>query len=214
MEDGPLFKVVPMRKAKIGILVTGTEVFQGLIEDRFAPIITQKAQQHHCEVVKTLFAPDDADLIVRGVRDLLDAGADFIVTTAGMSVDPDDLTRKGLTEAGLTDTLYGVPALPGTMTLIGRIGGAQIIGVPACALFFKTTVFDIILPRMGSPVCPSPVSISPRSATAACAWNAKSARSPSAPSGKSDTRPKSMKGSLSSESASLFYANRASALLQ
>ena len=55
---------------------------------------------------------------------------------------------KGLTEAGLTDTLYGVPALPGTMTLIGRIGGAQIIGVPACALFFKTTVFDIILPRM------------------------------------------------------------------
>lgn len=148
LEDGPLFKVVPMRKAKIGILVTGTEVFQGLIEDRFAPIITQKAQQHHCEVVKTLFAPDDADLIVRGVRDLLDAGADFIVTTAGMSVDPDDLTRKGLTEAGLTDTLYGVPALPGTMTLIGRIGGAQIIGVPACALFFKTTVFDIILPRM------------------------------------------------------------------
>ena len=82
------------------------------------------------------------------MRDLLDAGADFIVTTAGMSVDPDDLTRKGLTEAGLTDTLYGVPALPGTMTLIGRIGSAQIIGVPACALFFKTTVFDIILPRM------------------------------------------------------------------
>ena len=82
------------------------------------------------------------------VRDLLDAGADFIVTTAGMSVDPDDLTRKGLTEAGLTDTLYGVPALPGTTTLIGLIGGAQIIGVPACALFFKTTVFDIILPRM------------------------------------------------------------------
>ena len=82
LEDGPLFKVVPMRKAKIGILVTGTEVFQGLIEDRFAPIITQKAQQHHCEVVKTLFAPDDADLIVQGVRDLLDAGADFIVTTA------------------------------------------------------------------------------------------------------------------------------------
>ncbi len=148
LEDGPLFRVAPLRQAKIGILVTGTEVFQGLIEDRFAPIITQKAHQHHCSVVKTLFAPDDADLIVRGVRELLDAGADLIVTTAGMSVDPDDLTRKGLTEAGLTDTLYGVPALPGTMTLIGRIGGAQIIGVPACALFFKTTVFDLVLPRM------------------------------------------------------------------
>lgn len=75
-------------------------------------------------MVKTPFTPDDADLIVRGVRNLLDVGADFIVTTAGMSADPDDLTRKSLTEAGLTDTLYGMPALPGTMTLIGRIGGA------------------------------------------------------------------------------------------
>ena len=195
LEDGPLFKVVPMRKAKIGILVTGTEVFQGLIEDRFAPIITQKAQQHHCEVVKTLFAPDDADLIVRGVRDLLDAGADFIVTTAGMSVDPDDLTRKGLTEAGLTDTLYGSSACPRV-----RCSSRPPFSTSSCPVC--------------SPVCPSPASISPRSATAACAWNAKSARSPSAPSGKSDTRPQSMKGSLSSESASLFYANRASALLQ
>ena len=61
----------PCARPKSAILVTGTEVFQGLIEDRFAPIITQKAQQHHCGVVKTLFAPDDADLIVRGVRDLL-----------------------------------------------------------------------------------------------------------------------------------------------
>ena len=148
LEDGPLFRVAPMRRAKIGILVTGTEVFKGLIQDRFAPIITQKAQQHGCDVIKTLFAPDDATLISQGVRDLLGAGADLIVTTAGLSVDPDDLTRKALLDAGLTDALYGVPALPGTMTLIGRIGEAQIIGVPACALFFKTTVFDLMLPRL------------------------------------------------------------------
>ena len=44
--------------------------------------------------------------------------------------------------------VINIIGVPGTMTLIGRIGGAQIIGVPACALFFKTTVFDIILPRM------------------------------------------------------------------
>lgn len=70
------------------------------------------------------------------------------------------------------------------MTLIGRIGGAQIIGVPACALFFKTTVFDIILPRMGSPVCPSPASISPRSATAAWCMECKVCTFPKCPFGK------------------------------
>ena len=96
----------------------------------------------------TVIAPDDAPLITRGVHDLLAAGADLIVTTAGLSVDPDDMTRKGLLDAGLTEMLHGVPVLPGTMTLIGRIGGAQVIGVPACALFFKTTALDLLLPRL------------------------------------------------------------------
>ena len=137
------------------------------------------------------------------MRDLLDAGADFIVTTAGMSVDPDDLTRKGLTEAGLTDTLYGVPALPGTMTLIGRIGGAQIIGVPACALFFKTTVFDIILPRMLAGVPITRLDLAKIGNGGLC-MECKVCTFPKCPSGKSDIRPKSMKGSLSSESASFL----------
>ncbi|EGY25855.1 putative molybdopterin binding domain protein, partial [Desulfovibrio sp. A2] len=154
LQDGPLLRVLPMRAARIGILVTGTEVFQGLIQDKFAPIITQKAQRLNCEVVKTVFAPDDAALITQGVRDLIAAGADLVVTTAGLSVDPDDVTRKGLMDAGLTDMLYGLPMLPGTMSLVGRIANeqaphpVQVVGVPACALFFKTTALDILLPRL------------------------------------------------------------------
>ncbi len=152
LEGGPLFQVKPLRRAKVGILVTGTEVFQGLIQDRFAPIITDKVRQFHCDVVKTLLAPDDAAIIAQSVRELLSAGADLVITTAGLSVDPDDVTRRGLSDAGLQDTLYGVAALPGTMSLIGRIngknGGAQVLGVPACALFFKTTAFDLLLPRL------------------------------------------------------------------
>jgi len=154
LQDGPILQVLPMRAARIGILVTGTEVFQGLIQDKFAPIITQKAQRLNCEVVKTVFAPDDAALITQGVRDLIAAGADLVVTTAGLSVDPDDVTRKGLIDAGLTDMLYGLPMLPGTMSLVGRIASeqaphpVQVVGVPACALFFKTTALDILLPRL------------------------------------------------------------------
>jgi len=44
--------------------------------------------------------------------------------------------------------LYGAPILPGAMTLLARIGDAQVIGVPACALYFKTTSLDLFLPRM------------------------------------------------------------------
>ena len=70
------------------------------------------------------------------------------MTTAGLSVDPDDVTRQGLMDAGATDMLYGAPILPGAMTLLARIGGVQVMGVPACALYFKTTSFDLLLPRL------------------------------------------------------------------
>lgn len=148
LEPGPLFRVAIMRRAKVGILITGTEVFQGIIQDKFEPIITQKAQRLRCTVVKTVIAPDDAPLITQGLRDLIKAGADLIVTTAGLSVDPDDVTRKALCDAGLSDMLYGVPVLPGAMSLVGRIGAVQVLGVPACALYFKTTALDLLLPRL------------------------------------------------------------------
>lgn len=148
LEEGPLFRVVPLRKAQIGILVTGTEVFQGLVQDRFAPLITQKAHQANCQILRSLITPDEVKAIVNGIETLLDAGSDLIITTAGLSVDPDDVTRKALEKAGLHHSLYGVPVLPGTMSLIGRIRNADILGVPACALFYQTTAFDLLFPRI------------------------------------------------------------------
>ena len=100
------------------------------------------------QVVKSLIVPDDRGAIRRGVEELLSAGIDLLVTTAGLSVDPDDVTRQGLMEAGATDLSYGAPILPGAMTLLARIGPVQVMGVPACALYFKTTSFDLLLPRL------------------------------------------------------------------
>jgi formylmethanofuran dehydrogenase subunit E len=145
---GPLFSVLPLRKAKVGVLVTGTEVFQGLVEDKFVPIVGSKVQALGSEVLASRIVPDSKEAIVIAVRELLDLGADLLITTAGLSVDPDDVTRQALLEAGAEDLLYGAPILPGTMTLFGRIGSVQVLGIPACALFFKTTSLDLFLPRL------------------------------------------------------------------
>ncbi|WP_461209687.1 FmdE family protein [Desulfocurvus sp. DL9XJH121] len=146
--DKPVLHVRPMRKARAGILITGTEVFQGLIEDKFEPVITGKLKALDCEVLRTIVAPDDREAVSRGIRALLDEGCDLIVTTAGLSVDPDDVTRQAIMDAGAEDLVHGAPILPGAMTLTARIGTAQILGVPACALFYKTTSLDLILPRL------------------------------------------------------------------
>jgi formylmethanofuran dehydrogenase subunit E len=148
LEEGPLFTILPLRQPRAGVLVTGTEVFLGLVEDKFIPIITAKVEKFQGQVVKSLIVPDDRGAIRRGVGELLDAEIDLLVTTAGLSVDPDDVTRQGLMEAGATDLSYGAPILPGAMTLLARIGPVQVMGVPACALYFKTTSFDLLLPRL------------------------------------------------------------------
>ena len=148
LRSAPLFKVIPLRKARVGILVTGTEVFRGLIQDGFGPIIESKVKKYGCEVVDSIIRPDDREAIKKGIFRLLRSRADLIVTTAGLSVDPDDVTRQGLTDAGCKDLLYGAPILPGAMTLLSKIGDVQVIGVPACGLYHTTTGFDLLLPRL------------------------------------------------------------------
>jgi formylmethanofuran dehydrogenase subunit E len=78
----------------------------------------------------------------------MNKGIDLLITTGGLSVDPDDVTRAGIEEAGATDILYGAPILPGAMILLAGIGNVQVIGVPAGALYFKTTSFDLLVPRL------------------------------------------------------------------
>ena len=148
LKAAPLFKVNPLSKANIGILVTGTEVFRGLIKDKFIPIISAKAEKLGCKIIKSFIVPDEKDAICIGIKDLIEAGTDILVTTAGLSVDPDDVTRQAISDSGAEDILYGAPVLPGAMTLLAHIGKVKIIGVPACALYFKTTSFDLLMPRL------------------------------------------------------------------
>lgn len=148
LEGPPLFEVLPLRKVKAGILITGNEVFQGLIEDRFLPIISAKLEKLGSTVVASRIVPDDRAVIASSIETFRREGVELLITTAGLSVDPDDVTRQGLLDAGAEDLLYGAPVVPGGMLLVARIGDVAVIGVPACALHFKSTSFDLVLPRV------------------------------------------------------------------
>jgi formylmethanofuran dehydrogenase subunit E len=92
LAEKPLFEVRPFKPAKIGIMVTGTEIFQGLVKDKFEAILSGKVLQYECSVAKTIIVPDDRRAITDAVKQLIDAGSEIIITTAGLSVDPEDLT--------------------------------------------------------------------------------------------------------------------------
>ncbi len=150
----PVLSVKEIRRPDAGILITGNEVFTGLVKDGFAPVITARIRQYGGTVSGIRYAPDDRAVILAGLRDLLAGGADLLITTGGMSVDPDDVTRFAIRDLGAQDITYGSAVSPGAMFLSARVdsgderGMVPILGVPACALHAPATVFDLVLPRI------------------------------------------------------------------
>lgn len=147
-QNGPMLSVAPMRPARAGVIVTGNEVYHGLVTDRFVPILTDKLAALGSAVVAAACVPDDAGRIAGAIRGQIDLGCDLLLLTAGMSVDPDDVTRQGIRQAGATEIHYGAAVLPGAMLLAAYIGDIPVLGVPACGLHHPTTALDLILPRV------------------------------------------------------------------
>jgi molybdenum cofactor synthesis domain-containing protein len=152
---GKVLAVKDMRKPKAGIVITGNEVYHGRIKDAFAPVIIKKLQEYEGEIVGLYFAPDDENIIRQRLVELIEGGADLLITTGGMSVDPDDITRFAIRSLGVDDITYGSAVLPGAMFLLAYLTGRTpdnrkipVLGVPACAIYHKTTIFDLVLPRV------------------------------------------------------------------
>jgi hypothetical protein len=144
----PVVEVLPLKKVKLGLVITGNEVYYGRIEDRFEEVLRSKAMELGSELLLVRRAPDDIDIIAAEIKDCIEQGAELIVTSGGMSVDPDDVTREGILQAGATDVVYGTPVLPGAMFLSSMIGQIPVLGLPACGMYHKITVFDLVLPRI------------------------------------------------------------------
>ena len=148
LADGPLVSIAPLKNMKVGIVTTGSEVYSGLIEDAFGPVLVKKFGALGSTVVKQLFADDNEDMIADCIRQLVDEGMDIIGITGGMSVDPDDRTPSGIRKAGGEVISYGAPVLPGAMFMLSYIGDVPVVGLPGCVMYSRTSIFDLIVPRL------------------------------------------------------------------
>ena len=144
----PILQILPYRKMRVGAVVTGSELYNGLIKDEFDHYVGQKIINYGCELVKKIVVPDDAQAISRAILELKDLGCELILTTGGLSVDPDDVTRKGIRKAGAEIISYGSPILPGAMLLYAKLEGRPILGLPACVYYSPSTAYDLVLPRI------------------------------------------------------------------
>jgi len=159
--DAPLLALHEFVPKKGAIICTGNEVFYGRIKDNFSPVVVQKVEEYGAHIFQTITAPDSPEKITAAILDAIQNGADMVVCTGGMSVDPDDRTPLAIKNTGATVVSHGAPVLPGSMFMLAyHDGKVPILGLPGCVMYTKRTIFDLVLPKLmaGLPISPDELS--------------------------------------------------------
>ncbi|MGI6012117.1 MAG: molybdopterin-binding protein [Ruminococcus sp.] len=151
--DAPLLKLLPFEKKKVGIVTTGNEVFYGRIKDTFTPVVKEKIEEFGSTVTMESLVGDEKEKIRDEILKMIEKGAQMVVCTGGMSVDPDDRTPGAIADTGARVVTYGAPVLPGAMMMIAyyrKEDGSEVpvLGLPGCVMYAKRTIFDLVLPRI------------------------------------------------------------------
>ena len=152
----PILELKPFQHKQVGIITTGNEVFHGRIQDTFTPVIVDKLAEFNAEVTDHVTWDDDDKKVTASILDMIEKGADIVICTGGMSVDPDDKTPLAIKNTGARIVSYGAPVLPGAMFLLayydrveqGKNRRTVIMGLPGCVMYAKRTIFDLVLPRV------------------------------------------------------------------
>lgn len=147
-----IFTLLPYKEKTVGIVTTGSEVYSGKIKDAFGPVLKSKAEEFGGRILSQIITDDDPEHTTAAIMQLIDQGADMVLVSGGMSVDPDDKTPLAIKNTGARIITYGAPVLPGAMFLLSyyKKDGKEIpvLGLPGCVMYAKRTIFDLVLPRL------------------------------------------------------------------
>lgn len=148
----PIFSVLPFHPRKVAVVTTGSEIQKGLIRDTFTPVLQGKLAEYSCEMIGQTKPGDDRTQITQDILTFARNGADMILCSGGMSVDPDDRTPGAIKDTGADIVTYGAPVLPGAMLLLAYLDMEDrkipVVGLPGCVMYAKRTIFDLVLPRL------------------------------------------------------------------
>jgi len=150
----PILSILPFRHIRYGLVTTGNEVAAGRIDDAFGPVLKHKMAEYDTECIGQVILPDDRKKITEAILKFAEEGADLVLCSGGMSVDPDDKTPGAIKDTGAGIVSYGAPVLPGAMFLLSYLSVGDdhrivpVLGLPGCIMYAKRTIFDLVLPRV------------------------------------------------------------------
>ena len=151
----PLVWVAPFVASRVGVIVK--ESVRGVARERFEASVRAKIEGLGSEIVSIDYVDDDAEPVELAMAALVRRPdpVDLILTAGAASTDPLDACFLAITALGGRIVRRGVPAHPGSMLWLARIGRTAILGLPTCGAYSKATAADLLLPRLLSGEDPS-----------------------------------------------------------
>ncbi len=151
-----LARVSPFEFNKVGLVITGTEIFEKRKKDQYFNIIKKKCEKYGWEIVYREIVPDNEEMEKNAIRNARRVGAQGIIVTGGMSVDPTDRTPNAIRKMGAKVIAYGIPMKPTTMTLVAVWDGIPLFGISAGGIrYSEFNSIDLIFTRMMGGEIPS-----------------------------------------------------------
>ncbi len=143
-----LVRVAPFRPRRVAVLAK--ESVRPVARERFEASVRARIESLGSTLLGFQFVADDEDAVFKALRPLV-AGrhrADVIITAGAASTDPTDAFFVAIHRLGGSVVRHGVPAHPGSMVWLARVGRTDILGLPTCGAYSKATAADLILPRL------------------------------------------------------------------
>ena len=147
--------VLPFAPLRTALVTTGKELAEGRIRDGFAPKLQGKLAGYGASLLGQAVVGDEREEIAAAIRGFIQQGAELVITTGGMSVDPDDRTAGAIASVAEEVRFRGVPAIPGAHLMLALSRGAKIVGAPACVVHDEWTSLDPLLNRLFAGILPT-----------------------------------------------------------
>ena len=75
---GKIVEIIPIKKKKVGVVITGNEVFKGRIEDKFGEVIKRKVRALASVINHQIIVTDDVDLIAQAIAEMRTKGSEVV----------------------------------------------------------------------------------------------------------------------------------------
>jgi hypothetical protein len=144
----PLVWVAPFIAGRVGVIVK--ESVRATARERFEASVHAKVEGLGSTVVAIDYVEDDAEAVETSLSAFTRGPepVDLVLTAGAASTDPADAVFVAIAALGGRVVRRGVPAHPGSMLWLARVGQVSILGLPTCGAYSKATAADLLLPRL------------------------------------------------------------------